>query len=573
MLRLFPEHRIRPTVSLDGLWRFRAIPAGDSATLPRANDEPILVPSCWEMLPGWESWRGQALIAREVETLAGRGVRLVFGGVSHTAEVFWDGEPIGDHYDAFTPFEVLHWPKTDGPSNLAVKVDNTFGEHSALHISNDYYTYGGITRPVVMEYVPPVHLARLRATPVRTGAGTWQLDLHIIIRSHGSNLPPQDCVIALDGKTIWQQRFNPEGEHIELHAIIDVAGVEPWMQDHPRLYELAAELHDADGMPTDDLIDRMGFREVRVSGESILLNGEPLHLRGYNRHEDHAIFGCALPLQAMAHDLALLRDLGANFVRTSHYPNDLRFLDLCDETGMLVWEESHARQLKFEHPRYAGQMVEATREMLEWHHNHPCIFLWGCLNECDAMSDTGVKHHEEILNLIKATDRSRPVTYAGHFKKNDRCMGLADVISHNFYTGWYVGTPDDTASVIEDFLSWVDSPASLGGAGKPFILSEFGAGAIAGFHAPPLVRLTEEYQAEVLQKGIEVYGGHPRIAGLCLWQFSDCRVSEEGEWWQCRPRNQNDKGTVDRNRNRKLAYGVVKAAFARLKPPNWSQTS
>lgn len=554
MQRLFSEHTVRRVESLDGIWRF--IPgAGERPPddWERAG-QPIVVPSCWEMLPGYESWRGQAWIVRAVVTRGDGWQRVVFEGVAHTCAVYWNGECVGRHEDAFTPFEVFLPPGPGGV--LALSVDNTFGDHSGLHLPNDYYSYGGIHRPVVIECVPETFLSRLRATPVRAEGG-WRLRVRVRLDSPSGGQPATArCRLWLGGCLLGEAVTEASGGDWEFEA----GDVEPWSPESPVLHELRAELLDASGGIMDDLIDRIGFREVRVAGDRIQLNGRGIQLRGFNRHEDHSLFGSALPLQAMAHDLATLRALGANFVRTSHYPNDRRFLDLCDEAGLLVWEESHARQISFDHPRALEQSITSTREMLDWHHNHPSIILWGCLNECDTKSEEGIAFHARILSEIKETDPSRPATYAGHFHENDRAMGLADVVSHNMYPGWYSGGLDSIGPHLEKFLDYVDSTAS-GGAGKPVLISEFGGGAIEGFRAPPMVRMTEDYQAALLAEGARVFLNHPRLSGLCIWQFADCRVCEEGSWWLQRPRCINDKGIVTRERHHKLAFDAVKRAF------------
>lgn len=553
-MRHFNEHRVRRVESLNGVWRF--IPGGteEPPTGDLGEAPAIIVPSCWEMLPGFESWRGRAWIVRDVERQSGIPSRLVFGGVGHTCDVYWNGSPVGHHEDAYTPFEVILPP--DGSGRLAVRVDNTFGPHAALHYSNDYYSYGGITRPVVMESLPPVFVSRLRATPSREEGG-WVLEVHVQLASAvGTDPSGTRCRIRLGDQILTTGTLAGADGRWK----IPVGNVREWSPESPALYELSVELIGAGGEVLDDLIDRVGFREVRVAGDRILLNGRPLALRGFNRHEDHVLFGAAIPPVAMANDLALLRELGANFVRTAHYPNDRRFLDLCDETGMLVWEESHARQIDFNHPRAREQSLTSTREMLDWHHNHPSIIIWGCLNECDTKTPAGVAFHEEILNLIRETDPSRPVTYAGHHHSEDRAMHLADIVSHNMYPGWYSGGLESVAPHLEKFLAYVDSPES-GAAGKPVIISEFGAGSIEGFRAPPMVKLTEDYQAALLEEGLRVFLNHPRLSGLCLWHFADCRVCEEGNWWMHRPRCLNDKGVLTRDRRRKLAFDVVRKGF------------
>ena len=135
----------------------------------------------------------------------------------------------------------------------------------------------------------------------------------------------------------------PEGESW-LALELSFSDVKTWSPETPVLYTAEAQL-ERDGEAFDDLIDRFGFRKITIRDGRILLNCSPLRIRGLCRHEDHPHFGCALPYEAMMHDLLQIKDLGANSVRTAHDPNDERFLDLCDELGILVWEENHVRGL------------------------------------------------------------------------------------------------------------------------------------------------------------------------------------------------------------------------------------
>lgn len=570
MLRTFPQHQIRPLTSLDGAWEF--LPECDGAPkpgkLPNRFPRVLEVPMPWESMPDLRGYRGVGWY-RKTFTLAKPGcIRLAFGGVSHTAQVWVDGTSVGSHYDAFTPWDVVVPDLGAGPHQVVLRVDNTFGAHSALHLPNDYYTYGGITRPVELQEVPGLFLDKLLATP-RKGRRGWNLDVRVRVRHAGVNLKQSGARVHLKVAGTEQTVSLPEvdqGNTGEVGLTLKGLEVTPWSETSPTLYLLEATLI-RDGEIVDDLRERVGFREVRVKGDQLLLNGAKVHLRGFNRHEDAPVFGCSVPLTLMAHDLDLIRDMNCNFLRTCHYPNDARMLDLCDERGIYVWEESHSRATPFDHPRFMEQIRTSTIEMVESHFNHPSVLMWGSLNECDSVTENGYKVHREIMGLLRELDATRPVTYATNKRKNDTCLGLADIVSLNIYTGWYRHLPEQTGEVFGDMLAWLDSDKSHGGKGKPVIMSEFGGGAIYGVRNPQQDLWSEDYQAHLLDESLKAYLRHPRIVGTAIWQFCDVRTTREskpdGEYSPMkRPRTMNNKGVVDEFRRPKLAYTVVKKRMA-----------
>ena len=297
---------------------------------------------------------------------------------------------------------------------------------------------------------------------------------------------------------------------------------------------------------------------VALSGKHILLNGAPLRIKGVCRHEDHPQYGCALPFAAMAYDLALIRDLGANSVRTAHYPNDEVFLDLCDELGILVWEENHARGLSLEqmqNPNFERQALGVTREMVTQHYNHPSIYIWGILNECASDSAYGKTCYQEQFACIRALDRSRPCSFASCKFKTDICFGLPEVVSYNIYPKWYHDMP--AKEYLADLYDWVQRETE--GAGKPFLVTEIGAGGLYGYRSPYATKWSEEFQAKTLREQLEAVLSFEDCAGVYTWQFCDTRISEE--WWGGRPRTMNNKGIVDEYRRPKLCYEVVKETF------------
>lgn len=280
-----------------------------------------------------------------------------------------------------------------GEHELRVAVDNTFGEHSALHIPNDYYTYGGITRPAAVEYIPDTYIKNIRFTPQLT-CGRWSAETEVFVCNVSGREMEISVEVKLAGCCMEKTVTVGGGCEERLVFAMEFDEVQAWSNAQPALYFLQAVL-SVNGEPMDDLIERVGFRTVTLDGSKIMVNGEAVYLKGFNRHEDYASVGCAIPLQLMAQDMDMMQEVGANALRTCHYPNDERFLDLCDERGILVWEENHARGLGLEsmqNPNFDRQCEDCIREMIENHYNHPSIIIWGILNECASETEEGRKN-------------------------------------------------------------------------------------------------------------------------------------------------------------------------------------
>jgi len=491
-----------------------------------------------------------------VEANSDKALRLVFGGVSHTGTVFIDGKEVGEHYDAYGAWDVVVPPSRKRRRDVVVKVDNTLDETSVLHRMDDYYTYGGLVRPVEAHHVPEVFIDKLFATPRMGRKGKWSLDVRVRLRNWSPESLRRTVSVSVAGKT---KQASPVavrgGACAETKIRFTGLAVDPWSVESPRLYPIEARLHEDDSV-VDDLIDRIGFRQVKTGKGKIWLNGKAIRLRGYNRHEDHPNFGCALPVEIMTQDLAQLRDLGCNFVRTSHYPNDMRFLDLCDELGFYVWTESHSKTVDLKNKRFREQIRNATVDMMDWQYNHACIIIWGALNECDDQTAHGLRQHAWTMALMRKLDPTRPVTYA-QFTGTEAGYPLVDIVSYNTYPGWYFGgliTPELVKLTADGLVSNVRKSKLPGVKNKPIIFSEFGAAAFRGFDDPRRPKWSEEYQAEVLDLDLREFLNHPEVAGTAIWQFCDVRASTG----TIIPREMNNKGTVDAYRKPKRAYALVK---------------
>lgn len=548
MYRLFETHKIRKTRELSGFWDFK--------TADGSYEGKLAVPSCWEVVPELAAYKGKATYSRKIELP--EKCRLVFKGVSHTARVFLDDKLLGEHYNAYTEFS-FDIECEAGEHLISVEVDNEYSEASALHVENDYYTYGGIIRPLVLEELSMAVVNNIHFTPYMKD-GKWYGKTEVFLESKSAVSEELELRLSIGGSEYEKKTVTlGAGERLKASFDNEFAGVESYELSSPKMYLISAEL-SASGKVVDDLIERIGFRTVRVDGKKILFNEKPIRILGFNRHEDYNSLGSSIPLQAMMRDIALILETGANSIRTCHYPNDELFLDACDELGLLVWEEAHARGLneeKMRNPNFIPQSLKCIDEMIMSHYNHPTIFCWGMLNECVSDTEFGRECYKELFDKITASDQSRPRTFASNKQFRDLCFDLEDIVSINLYPLWYDFFKNATAEdVIERLKAYTES---TGNGGKPFIVSEIGAGGIYGYRTDSECKWSEERQAKILDKQLEVVLSDKDIAGVFIWQFSDVRVDES--WFGMRPRCENNKGIVDEYRRKKLAFEVVKRHF------------
>ncbi len=551
--RLFQTHYVRKEIPLDPVWNFNLLNSKEE----KQEEYRMLVPGCWESNPGLASYKGKALYSKKITF--GGNIRLVFKGISHTACVFLDHKQVAYHYNAYTEFSVLLQDIPYGEHLLEIKADNSFHEESALHVSNDYYSYGGITRPVVAEQIEDMFIQYVHFLPYQEH-GRW----YASIRASVYNLSKEQKNVSLQIKLGEEASVSFSGQDLlpdsetRFEDTFEFPSAIPYTLEAPQLYTMNALLLHND-IVVDDLIDRVGFREVKVVGKDILFGGQKVIIKGVNRHEDYAEFGCSVPIEAMYRDIEIIKSLGANCIRTCHYPNDERFLDLCDENGILVWEEAHARGLSEEqmrHKNFHRQSADCIREMIENHINHPSIYVWGILNECVSNTEFGKSCYAKQFELIKSLDSSRPVSFAGlsQFIGSDLCLGLVDIVSYNIYPGWYHDTPTkECLGTLKDFVRRTE------GAGKPLLISEIGAGAIYGHRSNNREKWTEEYQRDILTEQLNAILSDEELSGVIIWQYADCRVDKG--WFHSRPKSQNNKGIVDCYRREKLSYDRVKEIF------------
>ncbi len=556
----YPHYTSRPVQSLDGIWDFAFV---ENVPDPRSPDlsavtytHRMAVPGVFDTLPDFAGRRGTGFYRRRVTVSPkARELLLRCDGLGIWGAFFWDGQLIGVHDMPYSGMSFRFEAGDGAEHELVAVVDNRFdfARQPLLSQYYDYYCFGGLFRSLELHEIPAKALDRVH---VRT--------------------------LTLKGRVEVTVRFlNPRGKTAELRYRIDggkavetacpvqngcatftakVPSPTLWSPEHPALHTIEVSFG------TDTVVERFGLRTVEAKGKRILLNGEPIQLRGFCRHESHPEFGPALPAQVLLEDLQLLRQMGCNFVRGSHYPQDPRFLDLCDEMGILVWEETVGwgdRAYHLQEETFRAAQLRQPEYMVRNSYNHPCVILWGFLNEGDSTDPNYRGFYAAMASAFRALDSSRLVVYASMFDSKDINFDLVDVVCLNTYPGWYANQEsyrplDEVAPRLDHFLEWVDSQPAI--ADKPVIISEIGAGAIYGWRDRFRAHWTEEYQSDFLDVVLSYIGSHPRISGVSLWLFTDTRTYSSARALG-RPRAFNNKGVFDEYRRPKLAVETVTRHF------------
>lgn len=564
------NHFLRPLVSLNGLWDFAFLgPVDVDAFAPDAPlaTEKTLVPSAFDALPAHAGKRGTAVYRTRFAVPAGRKAMLHFGAVSMWTRIFVDGTPVAEHACGYAPFEAEVPVSGQTERELLVLVDNRFDPARVpMHRPHfDFYQYGGILRDVTLHLLPEAGfwIDTVQVTPTADYAAG-----HCEVRLVTAGVVPQGASfqVFVDGDATASVSGALAGE--ETRFALQVPSPRVWSPEAPHLHTLRAVLADAKGQPIDDAQVRFGLRRIEAREGRLWLNGQPIKLRGYNRHEWHPNSGPCTPKIQMFADLQLLKDLGSNFVRGCHYPQDQHFLDLCDELGFLVWEENlgwgqGGEMLQGE--KFLADHRATLRAMVRESFNHPSIIIWGFLNEVWSDREDAASIVEETIATLRALDPSRLVSFASNHPFTDRQYGPVDIVSMNLYPGWYGAEGvDDPVSMIRPFFQQCfDHVDSLGLGGKPILISETGAEALYGWRDPHNDFFTETYQAAYLKEASLAALEHPRCCGVALWHFSDARTYSGG-YAIGRPRTYNNKGTVDEYRRPKEAYQAVREVFRQV---------
>ena len=568
-MEVYPRFQSRYSVCLDGVWEFSFAPGKKLEDFPVPDFVPadrMLVPACFDALPAYYCQRGTALYRRSfvLETPLPRAV-LKLGGLGLRARFWLDGREIGVISLPYSGGEfLLAQPLAAGEHVIAAAVDNGFdAEKMPLFLPYyDFYAFGGFYRGVTLQALPADY--NLQRVQVRTrDCRSGQVSLRFLFQGE----VPETVRATVRFDTDRAPRavtLTVRGGVAETAAA--VPDFRLWSPAAPALHTVDVVLADNG----DRVTERFGIREIRAGKKTLLLNGEPLYLKGFNRHESYPQCGAATPETVMLEDLQNLRGMGCNFVRGCHYPQNQRFLDLCDEFGILVWEESLGwgnTKEQLADPRFGDLQEAQTRLMVRNSVNHPAVIIWGFLNECDSASAAGKELCARLAAAVREEDASRLVTFACNHTGNDICSELMDFVAYNTYPGWCDNNyDDDPIAKISADMERIIRFFRAKQPDAPIIVSEMGTCGIYGEHDRAGAQWTEEFQAEYLDAVARAVLGNPEICGLTIWQFNDAKsFLRQGANIRTKPMALNIGGVFDQYRRPKLAAAVLRRHFSAVR--------
>jgi beta-glucuronidase len=554
------DNGARELKSLAGLWAFRLDPEGVGRDLgwfagPLPESRLMPVPASFNDVVPTGEYRehvGGAWYQTTVHVQARwRGERIVlrFDAATHRATVWVGNVEVVSHEGGYTPFEadVTDYVVPGEAARITALVDNTLSWQSippgivgtlpdgrkAQQYFHDFFNYAGLHRPVYIYTTRPTYLSDL--TVVTDFDGTTGL---VDYRAEVSGPDAEACAVGVAladaGGAVVATGEGPEGR-------LQVPDVRLWRPGEGYLYTLSVLVAASDGTSLDRYELPVGVRTVKVEGQRFLINGEPFYFTGFGKHEDAPIRGKQHDDVMMVHDFELMKWIGANSFRTSHYPYAEEVLDYADRHGVVVIDETAAVGLNLNvgggilnqgEPltTYSEETIsaatrevhrQAIAELVARDKNHPSVVLWSIANEPDTLQNEARDYFAPLAAATRELDPTRPVAFVNFMLATpDRCVvsDLFDVLLINRYYGWYTHTGDLASAeraLEEELRAWAAKYD------KPIVITEYGADTQAGLHSMVDDPWSEEFQVAFLDMYHRVFDRVDAVVGEQVWNFAD----------------------------------------------------
>ena len=573
------------TIKLYDLWRFQPDPTWEGEALGYSLSEyddtfwrEVRVPGDFETChPALEAYEGAGWFRRSFaapDTWRGKRVCVHFEGVNYHAKVWVNGCLLGEHHDGFLPFdfEIQDVLNFDDETMIAVRADNVWRQGDVPGLQRGWRTFGGILREVTLVATDLLHIAHI-ITVAEIVEGAGSLSLRVTVQNERTGPVEANVharVLAGDGGSLAELRVPSlvrveAGEAAEFALEDMVIGVRPWSPSDPALYTLVVDVW-AEGKLIDTQTVRIGFRNVTTRDGKLLLNGEPIYLTGFNRHEDSARANMCPDLETVRRDLEAMKEAGANFVRLCHYPHHPGELDLCDELGLLAmgeiplywWdglqegEEACARKL--------DAAMRQLRAMIRRDINHPSIIFWSVSNKTQEQCQEVASGNRDLIRLAKNLDPTRLAVHVSDRWRQAPNFDADDVICVNAYPSWYERSHKGNAGyeLAQSTRFWRDELQTLHQRypGKPILITEFGACSFQGVMGNAF---GEDVHADIL---LHEFAGMdaPYVCGATVWCWAD-HPWPVATFEFCRHLAFSPYGVVTRDRRKLKPFWTIRRLF------------
>ena len=482
----------------------------------------------------WFKKSFQAVPMQECRTL------LYFGAVNYHCHVWVNGKKAGEHIGGFTPFNFdISDLLIEGENTVIVKVDNKRHAEDVPTQIFDWWNYGGITRDVMLVKVLPVYLEdyNLQLTSLEGRQLAFSVKLNKAEADHTVTLNIPELKLK---KTI---KTNADGTA----SISMKAKPQLWSPENPKRYQVEITLDNS------TISDSIGFRKIETRGKQILLNGQPIFLKGISIHEEKPNGGGRANSTEDANTLlSWAKELGCNFVRLAHYPHNEYMVREAERMGIMVWSEIPCYwTIDWKNAKTFENAKQQLSDMIRRDHNRANVIIWSIANETphsaerDAFLSRLAKHARSLDNT-RLISMAMEVTGAANYvnRLNDNMNEYVDVVSFNQYIGWYRDVNDAPK------MTW-EIPYN-----KPVIISEFGGGAKYGYHGAKNQRWTEEFQENLYRENTAMLDKIDGLAGTTPWILKDFRsprrvLPDIQDYY-------NRKGLFSDKGEKKLAFYVLK---------------
>ncbi len=458
--------------------------------------------------PGY--WRGIGWYRKHFRIdpkYSGKKVVLEFEGVNAVAELWLNGKYLGRHLGGYTGFAWEITPRFGALENvLTVKVDNLYHDTVPPTVKTDYSFYGGIYRDVWLRITEPTFVSDIFWTTPIVSQTAAEVDFHTQITNQTGHLVQAELtqeILDSNGKPAWSPvtaRVTISAGQTKTFVQSNGSLKDPqlWSPDTPNLYRIRTSLKEGSRL-LDVTETPLGFRWFRFDPQQgFFLNGKRVQIQGTNWHQSYPGMGNALPNSRHVKDMEMIRDMGANFWRTSHYPHALATIEASDRLGLMVWEELPINKEVGNPGEYIANASNMAREMIQRDRNHPSVILWGLAGEINAPKSVSLKVVGTISRLYRELDPTRLV--AMHAPRGDEIEALVDVVG--------AGVSEDTDQKHVKYPS------------RPYMESEYsvahiGRGLYGG--GPD----SEELALELHENYLSELNRRPWMAGGCIWNQFD----------------------------------------------------